>query len=45
MTNNRVFEIPKDKSADFIKQFNRAKVSDEFIKECKMSALKTGKRK
>lgn len=44
LTNNQIFEIPKDKSADFIKQFNKAKVSDEFIEECRMLALKTGKK-
>lgn len=41
---DRIFEIPKNKSSEFLKQFNAAKVSEEFLNECRKSAIKTGKK-
>lgn len=41
---SRIFEIPKDKSEDFIKMFNEKKISDEFLDECRESAVKLGRK-
>lgn len=36
------FEIPEEKSEEFLNKFEETKVSEEFMEECRQSAIKTG---